>query len=88
MSLLLKKKRKHSAWVKKYTREREQYGECNRNETKDHTVLYMWLLSCFRILSSFYCRKVGEERGKEEVRNDKKKKREKGKDEKRKKWNG
>jgi len=28
-SLLLKKKRKHSAWVKKYIREREQYGECN-----------------------------------------------------------
>jgi len=28
-SLLLKKKRQHSAWVKKYIREREQYGECN-----------------------------------------------------------
>jgi len=28
-SLLLKKKRKHSAWVKKYIRERGQYGECN-----------------------------------------------------------
>jgi len=28
-SLLLKKKRKHSAWVKKYIRERKQYGECN-----------------------------------------------------------
>ena len=30
-SLLLKKKRKHSdsEWVKKYIREREQYGECN-----------------------------------------------------------
>ena len=29
VSLLLNKKRKHSAWVKKYIREREQYGECN-----------------------------------------------------------
>jgi len=28
-SLLLKKKRKHSAWVKKYIRERGQHGECN-----------------------------------------------------------
>jgi len=28
-SLLVKKKRKHSAWVKKYIRERWQYGECN-----------------------------------------------------------
>ena len=26
---LLLKKRKHSAWVKKYIRDREQYGECN-----------------------------------------------------------
>ena len=26
--LLLKKKRKHFAWMKKYIREREQYGEC------------------------------------------------------------
>jgi len=29
VSLLLKKKRQHSTWVKKYIREREQYGECN-----------------------------------------------------------
>ena len=28
-SLLLKRKRKHSAWVKKYIRERGQYGERN-----------------------------------------------------------
>ena len=28
-SLLLKKKRKHSAWVKKYICEKKQYGECN-----------------------------------------------------------
>jgi len=28
-SLLLKKKRQHFALVKKYIREREQYGECN-----------------------------------------------------------
>jgi len=27
--LLLKKKRKHSAWVKKYIRERGQFGKCN-----------------------------------------------------------
>ena len=29
VSLLLKKKRKHSTRVKKYIHEREQYGECN-----------------------------------------------------------
>jgi len=28
-SLLLKRKRKHSAWMKKYICGREQYGECN-----------------------------------------------------------
>ena len=28
-SLLLKKKKEHSAWVKKYIPDREQYGECN-----------------------------------------------------------
>jgi len=29
-SLLIKKnKRKHSTWVKKYIRSRQQYGECN-----------------------------------------------------------
>ena len=28
-SLILKKKRKHSVWVKKYIHERGQYGECN-----------------------------------------------------------
>ena len=33
-SLLLKKKRKHSTWVKKYIRDREQYGECNTSDTE------------------------------------------------------
>ena len=33
VNLLLKKKRKHSAWVKKYIREREQYGEYNTTGT-------------------------------------------------------
>ena len=28
-NLLLKKKRKHSEWVKKYTHQSQQYGECN-----------------------------------------------------------
>ena len=28
-SLLIKNKRKHSTWVKKYIRGRQQYGECN-----------------------------------------------------------
>jgi len=76
--------------VKKYTRERENSMENVAGMKRKTTPFSLCVAS--KLLSypfySFYCRKVGEGRGKEEVRNDKKKKREKGKDEKRKKWNG